>query len=358
MKPTLSLLLAALLAAPAALPAQTAEDTSDREGVPAWEVRPPGDHGFDTEDLARAFARADSLRPLTSLLVARDTTLVAERYWRGAEPHRGVNIKSASKAILSAVVGIALERGDVESPDQPVADFFPEFFDRKGADPRKRGITIRHLLTMTAGLETTSFHNYGAWVTRDDWALAALERPMVARPGSRMIYSTGNTHLLSVILARASGESTLAYARRHLFGPLGVDVDAWQRSPRGHHFGGNNMRISPREMLRFGQLYLNGGRWRGRQIVPEPWVEESWRAYTRSERFGYDFGYCWWSRDLAGHRVHYAWGYGGQFIFVVPQLRLVVVATSTSTPRRSGGSSHLEAVYELLRHHLLPAAEG
>lgn len=341
---------AAVLAAPTAARAQPAD------GLPDWATRPPAAWGFDAGALERAFRLAGRLDPVRSLLVARRGTLVAEKYWGDAGPHRPTNIKSASKAVLSALVGVALERGDLRSLDWPVAEFFPEYFERDGVDPRKRGITLRHLLTMTSGLETTSFHNYGRWVASDDWVRAALDQPLVARPGGRMVYSTGSSHLLSAILARATGMDTRTFARRHLFRPLGIRLDGWQRGPEGVWFGGNNMALSPRDLLRFGTLYLHGGTYGGRRVLPDGWVRESWRAYTRSERFGYDFGYYWWNRTLSGRRVHYAWGYGGQFVFVVPEEEMVVVVTSASRPEGRGGVGHLRDVYRLLERHLIPAA--
>lgn len=346
-------LLALLVAAPAAL----AQSSSGPENAPDpdWQVRPPSEWGLNPGRLAAAYRRAGQLEPLNGLLVSRRGTLVAEQYWDGMTARRDVNVKSASKAVVSALVGVALQEGVVEGLDQAVADFFPEYLGQ-GTDPEKRQITIRDLLTMRSGLRSTSFEGYGPWVTGDDWVRGALEQPMVAEPGGRFIYSTGNTHLLSVILTRASGTSTLRFARRYLFGPLGIEPGGWQQDPQGYYFGGNNLSLSPREMLRFGQLYLNGGTWNGRRVLPGSWIRRSWRVYTHSRRHGYGFGYCWWTRELAGHPVHYAWGYGGQFIFVVPELEMVVVTTSTNRPETRGGGSHLRDIYDLLRRQILPAA--
>ncbi len=353
-------LLAALLALlPAPAPAQEAGGAAAPEAgprAPEWEVRPPADLGLDRERLGAAYRRAGQLDPLNGLLVARRGTLVAEQYWNGMSARRDVNVKSASKSVISALVGIALREGVIDGLDQRVVEFFPEYVG-EDADPRKREVTVRDLLTMRSGLESTSFENYGRWVAGDDWVRGVLEQPVVADPGGRFIYSTGSSHLLSAILARASGSSTLEFARRHLFGPLGIEPGGWQRDPQGYYFGGNNLSLSPREMRRFGELYLNLGRWEGEQVLPEDWVRESWRVYTHSRRHGYGFGYYWWTRELAGHPVHYAWGYGGQFIFVVPDLEMVVVTTSTNRPENRGGGSHLRDIYELLRSEILPAAD-
>ena len=163
-----------------------------------------------------------------------------------------------------------------------------------------------------------------------------------------MEYSTGNTHLLSAILTRTTGRSTWQFAQESLAKPLGFTLPQWPRDPQGIYFGGNDMLMTPRQMIAFGELYLNRGRAKGLQIVPERWVETSLipRATSRreSDRF---YGYGWWIRELGGHQTYYAWGYGGQFIFLVPELELVIVATSSSKPgdeRRS----HLRAIYDLV----------
>lgn len=347
-----ALLSAALICAAAPAPATGQADATP----PPWQVRAPGGLGLDPAILARAYRRAGEMGPLSSLLVARRGTLVAERYWHGLEPGEGVNVKSVAKSVVSALVGVALEEGHLEGLDRRVAGLLPEYFD-PDTDPRKRRITLRHLLTMTAGLETTSFHNYGPWVNGDDWVAGALGQPVVAEPGEEMIYSTGSSHLLSVILTRAAGRSTRAFARDHLFGPLGVRVDGWQRDPQGYYFGGNNMALSSRDLWKFGELYRSRGRWEGRRILPEGWVSASWERRVVSDWNGFGFGYGWWARTLAGHEVRYAWGHGGQFLFVVPELELVVVVTSVRS-HPGNGDRHRRAVYGLLERHLIPAATG
>lgn len=315
---------------------------------------PPPTVGLDSTLLAAAYERAAELPRLRSLLVARDGELVAERYFHGASREGRANVKSASKSIVSALVGIAIAQGEFRGVDQPIAPFFPEYFG-PDADPRKREITLGNLLSMQSGLERTSGPNYGAWVQSRNWVRYALSRPVVAEPGGPMLYSTGNTHLLSAILTEATGQSTLEYARRNLAEPLGIRLRPWTTDPQGIYFGGNEMRLTPREMLRFGELYRNEGRWEGRQIVPAEWVRESLTPRTRSPWSGEAYGYGWFISEAAGHPMFYAWGYGGQFIFVVPDLELTVV--TTSDPNAPRGSDHLDAVRELVRELIVPAAE-
>lgn len=319
-------------------------DARDAVPLPAG---PPG-----PADLSEAFRRAGEIGPLTSLLVSRAGERLGERYYRGATASRVVNVKSASKSVLSALVGIAIEQGHIRGTDQPVAELLPQAFAGL-EDPRKRRITVGHLLAMEAGLATTSFSNYGPWVESSDWVRWALERPMECDPGACWEYSTGNTHLLSAALTEATGMDTRTYAARELLGPLGIPARPWDRSPRGYYLGGNNMGFRPVELLRIGETYLDGGRWEGRQVVPAGWIERSWTPRSTSSYNGNDYGYGWWGRRVAGHRVWYAWGYGGQYLFAVPDLELAVVATTDLARQRRRWDAD-RAIFGLLREQIIP----
>jgi CubicO group peptidase (beta-lactamase class C family) len=310
--------------------------------------------GLDSATLRAAFARAAELPRLRCLVVGRHGEVVAERCFRGPGLAAAANVKSVSKSIVSALVGVAIAEGKLEGPAQPIAPFFARYLG-SAPDERKGRITIGHLLSMQSGLERTSGENYGRWVTSPDWVRFAIGRPMVDEPGGRMLYSTGNTHLLSAILTRATGESTWAFARARLAEPLGIQLPRWPTDPQGIYFGGNEMRLTPRAMFRFGELYRNQGRWEGRQVVPAGWVRESLTPRTRSPWSGEAYGYGWFLGDAGGHPMFFAWGYGGQFVFVVPDLELTVVTTSDpESPREQG---HLRAVHALLDEWIVRAAE-
>jgi len=321
-----------------------------------WRAHPPSTHGVDAGKLAAAVDRADDLAPpLTSLLVARDTTTIAEIYFGEGRPGRATNLKSASKSILSALVGIALEDGALDRLDRAIGPFFPELL--AGA-PRKQRITVRNLLTQQAGLESTSFGNYGAWVASPNWVADALRRPFVDVPGGEMIYSTGNTHVLGAVLAEVTGQPLRPYAQEHLFDPLGVRIGSWQQAPTGRYFGGNNLSITPRALLRVGQLYLNDGRFRGKQVLPPNWPHRSWKTYVRSTYNDHQYGYLWFTHTFGGEHVAFAWGYGGQYLFAVPRLNLIVVMTSSLRNRPPGSGAHNEQLRRLLGNHIIPAARG
>ena len=303
-------------------------------------------------DFIDAHEAAMRLPRLHSLLISHRGELVFEEYYNGTDPRRPANMKSASKSVISALVGIAIEKGYIESVDDPIIKYFPDYIsDQINSD--KQLITIENLLTMQSGLETTSNRNYGKWVLSENWVEFAINQPLVAKPGTRMLYSTGSTHILSAILTRASGIDTKAFAQKHLVSKLGYSMSYWSKDPQGIYFGGNDMEMTPRQMLAFGELYLNKGVYDGQQIIPLDWIKESHRPHARSPRGqGRYYGYGWWLRDLAGMLVPVAWGYGGQLIFVVEPLGLVVVATSDSTPGRTR-RGHLGRLYNLVENQIL-----
>jgi CubicO group peptidase (beta-lactamase class C family) len=304
---------------------------------------------------ARAMERAKGLPRLRSLLISIEGELVEERYFNGARAAQPTNLKSASKSLISILVGIALDRGHLNSVRDRIDQFFPEHLG--GADDAaKKTITIEDLLTMRSGLEATSNVNYGRWVQSGNWVRYVLSRPLLDVPSGQMSYSTGNSHLLSALLTKATKMSTFEFARRYLAVPLGISMGPWARDPQGIYFGGNEMHLTPRAMLEVGELYLNGGRAGDKQVVSETWVNESLKPRTRSRWSGREYGYGWWIDTLAGHPTYYAWGHGGQFIFVVPNLKLVVVATSVPTSGE-GRREHQRAIYDLMEHDLVPAAE-
>ncbi|WP_208002196.1 serine hydrolase domain-containing protein [Luteimonas yindakuii] len=271
---------------------------------------------------------AGTIEPLKAVVVAHDGRVIAERGYRGATPATSTNIKSASKSVMSALVGIAIDRGVLAGIDQPIAPLLQSDLPQD-PDPRLAQVTIGHLLTMQAGLERTSGANYGRWVTSRNWVRAALAQPFVDEPGGAMLYSTGSTHLLSAILVRVTGRSTLDLAREWLGPQEGFAITAWDRDPQGIHLGGNNMAMGTRSLLAFGELYRNGGRsTQGRQLLSQAWIDASWQPRTASRYTGDAYGYGWFLRDIAGEPVRYAWGYGGQMLYIVPSLRLTVAMTS------------------------------
>ncbi len=325
-------------------------------GVASGELREPVPRGLNVSYVEAMLARAPQLGPIHSLVVSRDGVELVARSFAGPGVDRPANIKSVSKTVQAALAGIAIERGVLRSTDQPIVELLNGRVPA-GAGPQIAEVTLDHLLSMRAGLASTSGANYGRWVASDDWVDFVLTRPFVDAPGARMQYSTGVWHVLSAILTERSGETLLSLTRSWLGQPLDITIPAWPRDPQGIYFGGNDMLISPRDLLAFGELFLNDGEENGDRVLPPGWIEQSWTPRARSPWSGHDYGYGWFVAELAGARVYYGRGYGGQLLHVIPELGIVVVITSRSTPPSAGGR-YVRALHDLVAEHVIAGARA
>ncbi len=290
---------------------------------------------------------AESLSPLQTVVVSVEGQIIAEREYGGHSVTEPTNIKSASKSIISALVGIAIDRGLIEGVDQRVTELIPDELPQD-ADSRLDEITVGQLLSMQAGLEPTSGANYGRWVASPNWVHFVLAQPFTDKPGGAMLYSTGSTHLLSAILTRVAEQSTMVSAQEWLSAVEGFSIASWDRDPQGIYFGGNQMAMSPRSLLAFGELYRNGGRSNaGEQIIPEDWITDSWEHRTMTRHSGEGYGYGWFLSEIAGEQVRYGWGYGGQMLYIVPRLEMTIVMTSDDTGP-SARTGHRDDLHQLM----------
>ncbi len=302
-----------------------------------------------------AMRAAEATPGLRTLIVARNGQVVLQRVLRGPGLDTPANIKSAAKTVVATLAGIAVARGALQGLDQPVAPLLAGRIPRE-ADPRVHDITIGHLLSMRAGLESTSGRNYGAFVSSRDWLRFVLTRPMVDRPGGRMIYSTGSTHLLGAALVRVTRRSLRELAQDWLFGPMGFAVPDWMRDPQGLHFGGNEMALSPRALLAFAECCRNGGVHAGRRLIPADFLRDAWMPRGQSSFSGQLYGLGWWIGEAREQPMVFAWGYGGQMAYLLPGLDAIVVMTSDPDVPRVPGQVFTR--HALLAEGILPALGG
>lgn len=312
-----------------------------------------------------------------SLLVVRHGRLVYEDYFTGADQRRGQPIgtvafergtlhdaRSVTKSVVSILFGIAMAEGRIRDLDAPVLDHFPEFADLR--TPERMAIRLRHLLTMTSGLEwDESSRPYGDPANSETQMDAAanpyrfvLERPIARPPGERWIYNGGDTMLLAGVIERATGMSLPAYAERVLFRPLGISRYEWLRYRNDVPIAASGLRLTPRDMAKIGRLYLDGGRWRGRQLVPEAWVRASTSPHaTIADRpLGLQrYGYQWYlGTARVGERTlpySAAIGWGGQRLLIIPSMDLVLVLTAGLYDDRRQS----DIAFEILLDRVLPA---
>ena len=321
----------------------------------AWRTSTPEQQGIDSAKLTAMLAEIqDKAYPIHGLLVIRNGYLVLEMYTPPFHAGSRHYIASATKSFTSALVGIAIQQGYLSGVDARLLDFFP---GRTFAnpDPRKQAISLKHLLTMSSGLDWPTqglFEELGGQLQMSqDEVKYMLDRPMAGQPGTQFNYNTGGSLLLAAVLAQATGRSALEYAQQTLFSPLGISDVLWSADPQGISQGGAGLELVPRDMAKFGYLYLKGGVWDGQAIIPPQWVKTSTAEQIET---GYvldlEYGYHWWVHPSG---VYHARGYGGQRIFVLPDQQMVVVFVS--------GFSGEDMEYvpdSLLNTYLIPAAHA
>ncbi len=278
-------------------------------------------------EASNIYQKAINIDGLGSFLLVQDGVLIAEWYTTGQNKETAVNIKSASKSIISSLVGIAITKGFIKDVDQPIFELIPEHFPERS--DLKQQITIKHLLSMSAGFEYIENRNNHVYAS-NHWAKRILRLPLKTAPGEAFNYGTIQTHLLSQILSQTSQSSTLQFAQDHLFDAMRISIRQWKRAPDGTFFGGSQMFITPRDMAAFGQLYLDGGMFLGKALIPNAWVQQSSEALFKNVREGKSYGYGWWLKKISDQPVYYAEGYGNQTIMIIPNLKAVIVFSATT----------------------------
>jgi CubicO group peptidase (beta-lactamase class C family) len=329
-----------------------------------WPTAAPAEEGMDPKGLAVIDEDAGAVYPsLRSVLVVRHGVLVFEHYYHGATPATYFNLFSVTKSVTSTLVGIALGEHTLGGLQQPIGRLLARHLPPR-ADPRLRRATLEQLLTMTAGLPADPPDDTPPGLVRArDWVRFVLSQHPATTPGARFAYSSDGSHLLSAIIADATGQPTLGYAQAKLFEPLGIASDhpfepllaprnqaayqragfAWPTDPQGYHLGFAFLKLTARDLAKLGYLYLKGGAWEGRQVVPAAYVRASTQTHIRTgDPHAPGYGYQWWTMTEQGHRGFAALGLGGQLVEVLPDLDLVVVMTSevrTVQDLRTGSAS-------------------
>jgi CubicO group peptidase (beta-lactamase class C family) len=322
-----------------------------------WPESTPEAQGIDSRIIERALELGEQRPSLNCLLITRNGFLIGEKYYHfitQEEPHL---VASVSKSFLSSLIGLAIENGFIPSIEKKIMDYFPDYA-ASVADPRFFDITIQHLLTMTAGLPGSEIrrgiknsYEIALWSSSDHLRFI-FERSLANPPGELFWYSNAGTHLLAVILARATGMSALEFADLYLFEPLNISVSQWNQDPQGYYYGGFDMYFYPRDMARFGELFLHKGEINGLQIFPESWIEES-TGFQVEASDGFTYGYLWWRFSILDYDVYFAWGYGGQFIMNIPDLNMTFVTIGRRGQVRLDAGINSDHFFKLLIYQLL-----
>lgn len=314
----------------------------------------------DQSKIDAAFAQASQISNLRCLVVSHNGTILREAYYGTAGPEIAHDVLSVTKSVTALLVGIALEKGYIKSMDQPMGDFLRPVYP--SIPQEKANITTRHLLTMSGGFqwhELSAPSDYNNWVNSANQVQYMLDRPLVAQPGQVFAYDSGALHLLSVIVAQATGRQTKDFAREYLFDPLEIGERNWEVDHQGYNNGAAGLQITPYDMVKIGDLVLNHGEYRGKRVVSSEWIDQMTRSQISTGNalpYGPEYGYCWWIGQSGGTSYAFANGWGGQFIVVVPDENLVVVATNQwSGVATSVANDQWYRTINLIMTNILPA---
>ncbi len=296
-----------------------------------WRLSSPEAQGMDSAELANFFATfSQDEFNLDSLLVLRHGVIVAEAYAPPFEQEMPHHLWSVSKSAISALVGILLRDGYLDSLDTPILTLFPEM-TAQNVDANKEAMTVRHLLMMGSGMSCDMYMPGGdpgeGMFTSANWLQYALDLPMAWEPGSEFHYCNANIYILSALITELTGMPAVDFAAQELFTPLGITNYAWESSPQGLSVGASGLHLTTRDMAKIGYLYLHNGLWDGVQILPADYVAESLSPQIDSGWPDTNYGFLWWNIASAG--TYAALGAGGQYIVIVPEKDIVVAATGT-----------------------------
>jgi len=253
-------------------------------------------------------------------------------WYQGRDVH---SLQSVTKSVTSVLIGVAVERGEIDGPDAPLLSFF-ENYDISGTDPRLQEATLDDLLTMRSGIEwhegdrpLDSTNTTIQLEASDDWIQFTIDQPMDAAPGERWVYNSGGSHLMSGIIRDATGQFVDAYAEAYLFGPLGIPDYHWKKTSKGYPDTEGGLYLEAEQLAKIGYLYLQDGMWDGERLVPEGWVASSTaRRAEVGNGQGWGYGYQWWRIDTDGTEIWAGLGFGGQYLVVIPEHQIVGVVNS------------------------------
>jgi CubicO group peptidase (beta-lactamase class C family) len=315
-----------------------------------WEKSAPEANGFDPAKLKtmETAINANEFKKITSVLIARNGKLIYETYFGEYTSASLMNTRSCTKTITSMLIGIAIEQGKLKL-NSPVFKYFQEKYPLENPDPRKENILIEDLLTMSSILECDDWNQFSRGNEErmyliEDWVAFTLNLPVRGFPswsdkpkdapyGRSFSYCTAGVATLGAVLEKATKMKVADFAQKYLFDPLNIQNTGWQFSPLGLAMTGGGLGLSSRDLLKLGQLYLNGGVWNQKRVISEEWIQNSIRPHARIDEET-EYGYLWWLRKFkTGNKTLAAYlmsGNGGNKVAVFPELRMVAVLTSTN----------------------------
>lgn len=329
-----------------------------------WEVASLKDVGADVsgiEEVSALIREIDSYENVLSMAIVKHGKLVHEEYSPYCQRNTLHWLASITKTVTSTLIGIAIDKGLIESVDAKLYELLPQFAEHF-KDPRKKKVALKHIMTMTSGLwwnEQVSYNNpeNSEWqmVESEDWMSYVVSRPMRSEPGTIFYYNTGGIHLLSAVIKSVSGVYAHQFAEKHLLHPMGIYAYQWNKDPMGYPCtggtdGGIGMRT--RDIAKFGWLFLRDGKWKDKQIISAKWVKEAPTTHVTTKGRGRSYAFNWMTgrRTINGKGFAYiaSFGYGGQTLYIVPEYDLILVFTCELSGRDSGVNRLVKKTFEAL----------
>lgn len=305
--------------------------------------------------------QAGDIVGIKSLLVCVEEELLLEKYYNAHQINTVHDVRSVTKSFLSTLIGLAIEQGYIIDVNEPIGSYLAIYFEELPADIAD--ITISQLLTMSCGLDWSEIpgpSEFSSWIDADDQLQYIIEKPFTDEPGTQFNYSDGAAHLLSAVLTRATGMSTMEFADQYLFSPLDIEPAGWLADNRNINLGGVGLQITSRDMLKLGLLYMNYGKYDGTEIISREWIDSATTRQISTEEiisYGPGYGFYWWVGRLTHYDYYFANGYGGQFIIVVPDLALIVVTTCDWHYSASLAGQHWFDIITLIMEEIIPAVD-
>jgi CubicO group peptidase (beta-lactamase class C family) len=307
--------------------------------------------------LTDVFESAGTIGRIKSLVVSHNNLIIMEQYWHGGGANLPHDVRSVTKSVTSALVGIAINQGFIENVNVIVKDYL----DRIVYIPNERidAINLHHLLSMSIGLEWLELEGseLSNWISSPNQVEYVVNKPVIFQPGEHFTYSTGAAHLISAIMSEATDVNIKQFAEEYLFNPLEIGDRNWLVDKQGYHTTGYGLSLTPYDMIKFGNLFLNKGTHNGQRIIDSDWIELSTSQKIQTQYpspYGSDYGYFWWLDQSID--FYFASGYGGQFIVVIPDIEAVIVATCHwSGIGGDNAENQWIEVYELIINRVIPA---
>lgn len=345
-----------------AAPAPVSEQSTSVNWQPTagsdWQVSTAAAEGLNSTLLDQAYQAGRTENGLYAVLVAKRGLLIGEAYYGNKTANDLLHLRSVTKTLVSTLIGIAIAERKIQSLDQPIRDFLRQ--DYGSLLNNKSDITLRHLLTMSSGIswDESTLTGYTDWENSADPTRYVLERALLTTPGMQYNYNSGASHLLSVILTKATGVSTESYAQTKLFTPLGISRWNWPKLRDGFSNGAAGLQLTARDLTKLAVLWQQQGRWQQQQLIPASYLLTAAEPQLglRASVGGLDFtgyGFLWWLGAHNGRALQLAWGYGGQFALTLPAQDVTVLVMGNNVP--SNVRDQERRLMELVVQKVLPA---